>query len=218
MRTLFLLVLIASAGCLRKTEFRCEADEDCTGTGGKCEVTQFCSFSDTGCANGQRYGDFAGTFSGHCVGELPMDDAGIDDGPDIDTPPGGCPATYATLPNAGAHVYLRVTNNASWTTQRDRCVTDGAYLAIPDNEAELTAITTAGAATLTWVGISDTMTEGNYQTVKNSAATYLPWDTAGGEPDDTMGGQDCVSAQMANPLIQTDKCQDANIAVCECEP
>ena len=77
---------------------------------------------------------------------------------------------------------------------------------------------TAGAAQRTWVGISDTMTEGTYRTVQNMTATYLPWNTAVGEPDDTMGGQDCVSALMANPFIHTDKCGDTLPAVCECEP
>jgi len=219
MRTLLLLVLIASAGCLRKTEFRCETDADCTGTGGICEVTKFCSFADSSCAMGQRYGDYAGTFSNKCVGDVPMDDAGVDDDATTDGPnPGGCPATYATLPNAGNHVYKLTSGATMWATQRDRCAADGAYLAIPDNAAELTALTTASAAQRTWVGISDLMTEGQFRTVQNMPATFLPWNTAAGEPDDTMGGQDCVSAQMANPLIQTDKCADTLPAVCECEP
>ncbi|HEY5923923.1 MAG TPA: C-type lectin domain-containing protein [Kofleriaceae bacterium] len=218
MRGLLLLVLIAgTAGCLRTTEFRCATSADCAGTGGVCEVTKYCSFADTDCPNGQRYGDYAGTYSNKCVGELPMIDGGMDDSL-IDTPPGGCPTTYATLPNAGPNVYKLTTGSAQWATQRDRCAADNAYLAIPDGMAELQAITTAGAAAKTWVGISDIQTEGTYRTVKNMPATYLPWNTGAGEPDDTMGGQDCVSAQMANPLIQTDKCGDTLPAVCECEP
>jgi hypothetical protein len=166
---------------------------------------------------GRRYGDFSGSYSKQCVGDEMMADGGID-GLGSDAPPAGCPATYATLPNAGTHVYKLTANAGLWSTQRDRCAADGAYLAIPDDAAELTAITTASAAQRTWVGISDTMTEGTYRTVKNVTATFLPWNTAAGEPDDTMGGQDCVSALMANPLIQTDKCGDTLPAVCECEP
>jgi len=217
MRHLLLLIAVGCvAGCLRQTEFKCATSADCTGTGGVCEGTGFCSFADPGCSGGQRYGDYAGSYSNKCVGDV-ITDGGID-GTMIDTPPGGCPSTYATLPNAGAHVYKGTTNAVQWATQRDRCAADNAYLAVPDNVMELQAITTAAAAQRTWIGISDIMTEGTYRTVNGATATYLPWDTANGEPDDTMGGQDCVSALMANPLIRTDKCGDTLPAICECEP
>jgi hypothetical protein len=99
-------------------------------------------------------------------------------------------------------------------------MSDGAYLAIPDNAAELMAITTAAAAARTWIGIEDQQTEGTYVTVKGSAATYLPWNTATGEPDNPGGGggEDCVSALMATPTIATDRCNLTYPAVCECEP
>ena len=100
--------------------------------------------------------------------------------------------------------------------QRDRCAADGAYLAIPDNVAELQAITTAAAAARTWVGINDQVTEGAYKTVKGADATYLPWDTANGEPNNA-GEQDCVSA-LTTSLIATDKCSLTFPAVCDCEP
>jgi hypothetical protein len=202
---------------LRQTEFKCLTDTDCNAGGAVCEATGYCSFADSACTMGRRYGDFSGSYSKQCVGEqMMMPDGGPND--TGDGPPGGCPPTYAALPNAGGNVYKLTANAQNWSTQRDRCAADGAYLAIPDNMAELEAITTAAAAQRTWIGISDTMTEGTYQTVKNMAATFLPWNTAAGEPDDTMGGQDCVSALMANPLIQTDKCGDTLPAVCECEP
>lgn len=218
MRGLLAIAVIATlGGCLRQTEFKCTTDADCSASDGVCEATGYCSFADSACAMGRRYGDFSGSYSKQCVGEqMMMPDGGGDSM--LDGPAGGCPATYATLPNAGSHVYKLTANAATWSTQRDRCATDGAYLAIPDNAAELTAITTAAAAQRTWVGISDTMTEGTYETVKNMAATFLPWDSGAGEPNDSMGGQDCVSALMANPLIETDKCSDTLPAVCECEP
>jgi hypothetical protein len=216
MRALLALVLIAStAGCLRQTEFKCTTNTDCS-SDGVCEATGYCSFIDSACMMGRRYGDFSGSYSKQCVGEqMMMPDAGDAGG---DGPPTGCPATYATLPNAGAHVYKLTTNASLWGTQRDRCAADGAYLAIPDNMAELQAITTAAAAQRAWLGISDTATEGTFMTVKNTVPPYLPWNTAAMEPDDSMGGQDCVSAVMATSLIQTDKCADTLPAVCECEP
>lgn len=55
-------------------DFTCAGDESCTGgTGGRCEPTGYCSFADTGCADGHRYGD--GPQAGQCVGggQTPVD-------------------------------------------------------------------------------------------------------------------------------------------------
>jgi hypothetical protein len=215
MRALFALVLLTT-GCLRQTEFKCMVDGDCSTSGAVCEPNGYCSFVDTNCSMGRRYGDFSGSYSKQCVGEqMMMDDGGPDDS-GIDTPPGGCPSTYTTLPNAGTHVYKLTTNASLWATQRDRCAGDGAYLAVPDNQAELVAITTAAAAARAWVGISDTVTPDTFLTVTGATPPYLPWGP--NQPDDAMGGQDCVSALMASPTIQDDKCSDTLPAVCECEP
>lgn len=216
MRALLLLVVLAgtTAGCLRNTEFKCMIDTDC-GTGAVCEATHYCSFTDMDCAMGRRYGDFSGTYSNQCVGETAMMDGGIDT---PDTPPGKCPSTYATLPGAGSHVYKLTNNSQQWSTQRDRCVTDGAYLAIPDDANELMAITTAGAAARTWIGITDSAQEGTYMTVNGTIAMFLPWDTQNGEPNDPNPGEDCVSALMSAEKIATDRCGLTFPAVCECEP
>jgi hypothetical protein len=218
MRALLLIVALASAGCLRTTEFHCSVDSDC-GANGACEGTGYCSFVDMDCASGRRYGDFSSTYSNKCVGDSGLVDGGVDTMSDGMTS-SNCPATYATLPNAGSHVYKLTSGSGIWATQRDRCMSDGAYLAIPDNAAELMAITTAAAAARTWIGIEDQQTEGTYVTVKGSAATYLPWNTATGEPDNPGGGggEDCVSALMATPTIATDRCNLTYPAVCECEP
>jgi hypothetical protein len=220
MRALLLFTMVlAAAGCLRTTEFKCATDSEC-GTNGACESTGYCSFVDQDCASGRRYGDFSGTYSQKCVGDSMLPDGGMPDGGMSDTPQPSCPATYTTLPNAGTHVYKLTVNAATWSTQRARCMDDGAYLAVPGDAAELQAITTAAAAARTWVGITDQVTEGTYVTVQGTTATFLPWDTANGEPDNPggMGGEDCVSALMASQKLATDRCSLTFPAVCECEP
>jgi hypothetical protein len=217
MRALLLILACASsAGCLRTTEYKCTVNGDCTG-GGTCEPNGYCSFDDPACADGRRYGEYSGPVANQCVGGMAMGDGGVDS---TDSGPGGCPSTYAALPNAGGHVYKLTSGAALWSTQRDRCMQEGAYLAIPDTEAELTAITTAAAAQRTWIGINDQTTEGTYVTVTGGAATFLPWNTATGEPDNpgNMGGEDCVAALMATPTIATDRCSISYPAVCECDP
>jgi len=224
MRYLVLLTLLC-AGCLRQTEFRCMTDADCTGsTGGKCEVTLYCSFADTDCAMGQRYGDFAGTYSNKCVGDVPMIDGGLD-GVDMgDGPPGGCPASYTALPTAPAHRYRVIATAASWSAQRTDCMNDGtgAYLAVPTDMTELTALVTAGNVARIWVGIDDQAQNNTFVTTNGGtfSATDPMWDT--GEPDDNpvSGGRTagCVLAQMSNAQLADDRCSNVYPAVCECEP
>jgi hypothetical protein len=214
-----IFIALACAGCLRTTEFKCSDDSSCSATGAVCESTQYCSFTDSSCANGRRYGALSGPYANKCVGE------GGDGG--MDTPDGtagACPTGYNTLPNAGTHKYKITAGTSLWTTQRDRCAADATasgaviYLAIPDDANELTAITTLSTAVKTWVGINDIVTEGTYMTTKNAAATFLPWNTAAGEPNDPGNPpQDCVAALMSGPLIEDDKCGDTYAAVCECE-
>ena len=129
-------------------------------------------------------------------------------------------ATYMTLSGAGTHRYMKLGNASGWTTQRDRCAADGAnaYLAIPDDMAELDAIRTLAAAR-SWIGLDDMTTEGTFMTVRGMPATYVPWDTGNGEPNNGTGTpQNCVTALSGSPLIATDRCNDAFVAVCECEP
>ena len=201
------LLLLSLTGCLRTTEFKCATDGDCSD--GKCETTSYCSFTDSSCASGRRYGDFAGSLTKTCVG------GDIDAG--IDVPAGTCPAGFATLPNAGSHKYKVTASAETWTTQRDRCASQATnvYLAIPDDAGEVAAIVTATGAR-TWVGITDMANEGMYVNVKNLTQTFLPW--AAGQPDNagTQGGEDCVAA-LAPGQLYDDKCSLAQIAVCECE-
>lgn len=213
MRHLMLLVMFAStAGCLRQTEFQCQVDGDCTAMGSVCESTNYCSFVDMDCPDGRRYGGLSGPYANQCVGDQTLD-GGIDSPSDGSA--GNCPASYATLPNAGTHLYKRAATAQNWNTQRLACVADGAYLAIPDDATELAAIIAAGAAAKTWLGISD-MSEGTFVTVVNSGTPpFLDIDAA--EPN--TGNQDCVVGLMSSGRMGVDGC-DSNMypAVCECEP
>jgi hypothetical protein len=62
-------------------EFACAQDDQCSGgpSGGQCEADGRCSFPDSACSTGRRYGGFAGTKSNTCVGggtiDAPITDA-----------------------------------------------------------------------------------------------------------------------------------------------
>ena len=139
-----------------------------------------------------------------------------------DGPP-ACPADYMALPGGPTgHLYKKAPTNQNWTNQDDYCrSTSGrAYLAVPDDGSELTALHTLAGGT-SWVGISDRVTEGSYVKVTGGPATFLPWATGAGEPDNpgAGGGQDCIAATATN--FSTENCSGTGSdrpAVCECNP
>ena len=77
-----LVLLTMVAGCLPKS-YQCSSNSDC-GSTGQCQPTGFCSYIDTTCSGGQRYGDLSGSYTGQCIGE--GTDARIDSPRIIDAP------------------------------------------------------------------------------------------------------------------------------------
>lgn len=232
MRTFIFFALVASTGCLRKTEYKCVDSTQC-GTSGQCEDTGFCSFPDTACDSGRKYGEFSGsTYSNVCVGGgMVMVDGGVDgpliDGMMADADLGNCPGSYS---GAGAHKYRVITNGANWATHQTDCGNDTAgtntYLAIPDDQTELTDILNAANVARIWVGIEDPQNNSTFVDVKNAAfsSTSALWDTASNEPDNSGyagsggGAADCVAGEKTTGKISDEKCSVSYPAVCECEP
>jgi hypothetical protein len=214
MRALLMTVLALTAGCLRSTEYHCSDSAQCSG--GVCESVGFCSFSDTSCPSGQRFGESAGSYANECVGDA-IGDAGVD--APGDGPVSGCPASYAAVSGGqGNHVYRATMNSATWDAQRTACAADGAnaYLAIPDDAGELMAINGLFMFSNTyWVGVGDAATEGVYLNVKGDPQTFLPW--AGGQPNNN-GDSDCVEVNRFDRTFNDTRCGGQNRAVCECEP
>lgn len=207
------------ASCLHGTSFMCARDDQCTGAaGGRCEPQiNYCSFTDTSCASGSRFGDQSGPYAGKCVGEVGGPDGAIDGAIDgnIDTPPSRC-SGYVALAGIATHVYRGIPNTGTWTSQNGACTAEGGYLAEPNDAAELAAINMLAGAIEIWVGVSDQATEGTFLTGRGAAATFLPWEAA--EPDNLpTGGADCVRSS-ATGMYADDRCSTVRRAVCECEP
>ena len=213
-------VAVASAGCLRSTQFKCAQDVDC-GASGVCEAVGYCSFPSSSCpGSGRSFGDSAGQgLSNTCVpaNSPPGVDAGVNiDAPvSIDAPAAGCPSPYAAV-NGSAHLY-KVLPSSSWNTAAGDCkaTSASAYLAVPDDPTELVNLATFAAATPFWIGIDDQAKSGTFVTQKGVTATFLPWAT--GQPDQSPPPKQCVNAISATE-IATERCGTSQIAVCECEP
>lgn len=224
------IALGASAGCLKPAAFECAADTQCerAGSVGTCEPTGACSFPDSTCESGKRYGSLSGGYSDQCVaagteldagmadGPAPLVDAGPDAPPDVPPDAPRCPADYVALAGGGTKLYRLIVEPAPWAEQRTTCRADGSrsQLVVPGNADELQAISTL-AGSDAWIGIYDAPSEGNYTTSYNQPATFLPW--AEDEPDN-MGNQDCVRALAGGVAIETQQCATTSVAVCECVP
>lgn len=77
------VAMVVVTGCKYGAQaFVCANKEEC-GPGGTCQPDSFCSFDDSTCPSGQRYGDISGDKSGQCVGAQPGKDAGVDVPPDM---------------------------------------------------------------------------------------------------------------------------------------
>lgn len=219
------MVIGAGASCIRPAAFECTTDTQCEhdGVAGRCEPTGACSFPDSSCPSGRRYGSLSGALGDQCVGadstgaELPDAGGELHDG-SSDAPPDAptCASSYEMLPGGGGKLYRLITEPAPWAEQRANCRADTGktQLAVPRDADELRAISTL-AGTDAWIGIYDAPLEGSYITSYNEPATYLPWGP--GEPDNA-GNQDCVRALAGGEFIETQLCSMSSVAVCECLP
>jgi len=214
-----LVVALASAGCIKAATFQCAAADQCVrdGVQGRCETGGSCSFPDSSCTSGQRYGDYSPN-ANQCVGgETDGGVTGSDGGShDASTMGSGCPAGYTALPGVATHMYRKLLTAAAWTNHEAACAAEGAniYLTIPDDMTELSALVTFAGADF-WVGIDDMAVEGTFETVRNTTPAFLPW--APGEPSNA-GNRDCVEVLDATSKLEALQCSQARIAVCECEP
>lgn len=213
---------LALGACIKPGVFECEVDTQCehAGVAGTCEPTGACSFPDSSCSSGKRYGSLSGAQSDRCVGADSEIDAGLPDAapPIADASPDApsCPASYIALAGGGTKLYRLIVEPAPWANQRATCRADSGrtQLVVPGDAAELQAISMLAGGDA-WIGIYDAPLEGSYITSYNEPATFLPW--AESEPDN-MGNQDCVRALAGGLAIETQLCATASLAVCECVP
>jgi hypothetical protein len=146
-----LLLGVGVVGCLGKPQFECGAGGDClqNGVQGVCQPTQFCSFPDSSCDSGQRYGDLSGPMANQCVGvpiDAPVDayvhDAYVHDARECFGGSGAYQLCFAMMPPMGTVMLAGTLNTdndarcmtppASWITanQPDACMIVGKTITI----------------------------------------------------------------------------------------
>jgi hypothetical protein len=110
-----MLAVAALAACESPAnQFLCESNAQCVlgAQQGVCESSGSCSFLDTSCSSGRRYGERSGSRSGACVEAPQSVDSGI--APSIDASPD---ATVDAAVDAGVDVAITCVGN--WTITPD---------------------------------------------------------------------------------------------------
>ena len=104
------------------------------------------------------------------------------------TPIQGCDATI------NDNCYAFVDGNINWNQAEDCCVTWGGHLAsIHSTDDNILLNDICNQDTITWIGLNDIASEGNFEWSDGSGYDYNNFDTASGNPSNSNGGEDCVS-------------------------
>lgn len=198
-RVVSAVLAVTAAACVSPSAvFTCETSDQCT-VGGTCQPNGFCSFPDSTCPTGQRYGEAAGNdLANRCVGdEPPIDAAGDIDGrpdaqpgspdgrPDAMTDP--CTAPFA--PDAyGCHA-LTLAMSANYDVGRTYCQSIGGDLTVLQSVEEgqfiATSMLAPGSAERALMGLD--FRSGTWTWVDGTGLTLTNWNAGEPSAGDNIG-------------------------------
>jgi hypothetical protein len=128
----------------------------------------------------------------------------------------GCPCDVVTI---GGRAYLFCGAPQAWSAARTTCTGVGYELVTVGDATEDSGVYAeiAGRSWIdTWIGLTDSATEGSFAWVNGDPLAYAHWDS--GEPNDGGGGEDC-GVIMTSTGRQTEwddrPCGGARPYVCE---
>nr|XP_033795721.1 low affinity immunoglobulin epsilon Fc receptor-like isoform X2 [Geotrypetes seraphini] len=103
--------------------------------------------------------------------------------------PPECPEKWNKFQN---NCYYFSSSTKTWQDARKYCMENEADLAIVNNQTEQDFINKRIQTTRSWIGLHDTLKEGEWIWVDNSSLTFQAWSP--GEPNDadSLRGEDCV--------------------------
>ena len=145
-----------------------------------------------------------------------MADASIPDAPLPDAPLPACATDPLYVPNPTTGRRYRYYNNTrTFNNASGDCETDGAHIAVIDDEDENDYVDSLSSENL-WLGATDSADEGVWITVTGAPLTYTNW--RGGEPNDYGIGEDCIELYNSDGTWNDEGCSDSLRFVCECDP
>jgi Lectin C-type domain len=150
------------------------------------------------------------------------------DGPAKDSPGNGSADAPAVAPrcmtdasyqanSATGHRYKVLSQSVNYDTAIDQCAADGAHLAVVNDTAENTALTSiltaTGGGNEGWIGFDDITVEGVFKWVTGVAGVNL---YSGVEPNND-NNEDCT-AMRPDGTWHDVGCESATRPLCECDP
>jgi Lectin C-type domain len=149
-------------------------------------------------------------------GNAEPDAAASPDVPDADAPRCLTDASYQDNAATG-HRYKVLGQSVNYDAAIDQCAADGAHLAVVNDTAENTALTTlltaTGGGNEAWIGFDDLTIEGIYKWVTGAAGMNL---YAGVEPNND-NNEDCTALRLDGKW-HDNGCEGSRRPLCECDP
>lgn len=212
---------IVAHGCSSGV-FQCQVDADCAGAGGMCEAIGYCSFPDSACASGQKYGEHSGSLSNECVvdgGTETSPGSGGTSGPAGTTSPSGTTAasddtTASTIAVSASSGTGATTGEATGSTGGDAGSTGdtggtGLCVGMALGEETFEAIPMAGAGWEPYAGGSavasvqdEVLHVGVDMPDPSSPESYWGMHTEGAIPESGSVGFEVVSAAPSDVPVE----------------
>lgn len=155
--------------------------------------------------------DFRSVPAADAAAAAAVPDAKIDADPNAIDP---CAASYVYV--YGQSHYRFALAADSWDNAEHACEADGrgSHLVVFNDPPEMNAIESLVNGTVTWVGISDRVTDGTFLDVMGENPLFKPqWQT----PDPSFPGPGCVEFTPSSRLIHDLACTTPVAYVCECD-
>jgi Lectin C-type domain len=134
-----------------------------------------------------------------------------------------CMQTYSTTEPGLMSRYKVVTAGQPWVVAERDCESEGGHLVVIDDEAENLLVKTVAEQSvtnnksthqLTWIGLGDSVSEGEFRWVTGAGVTLVHW--FAGEPNSLYGNEDCVEVRATGEW-NDDRCDAPLTYICECD-
>jgi hypothetical protein len=120
-----------------------------------------------------------------------------------------CPFSYFP---AGTSCYRYESTPVPWMVAEARCENDGAHLVVVDDATEDALVATMSTGNV-WMGLTDTVREGQFVLVTGAAPSYANW--GAGQPDDSGGHEDVVEWRASDRRWNDTLAVVSNAYLCE---
>lgn len=142
-------------------------------------------------------------------------DAAPDTAADASGPPPIAPCADSYTAMYGQSRYRLVPAALPWNEAEQACEADGRgmHLVQLDDSPERGAIETFLMGTVTWVGITDRITDGKFLNVTGTSPLFMPWR----QNDPSLAGPGCIQFDPSARTYHDVACATTLAYVCECD-